>query len=71
MKCKNVIKIYCKLKIKYLNNFNKTYQFIIIINLKQRRYYSIKNEQTSTKISDFIVIFRDSIVNLWFTIFDI
>lgn len=58
MKGKNIIKIYCKLKTKYLNNFNKTYQFIIIINLKQRRYYSIKNEQTSTKISDFIVIFR-------------
>lgn len=58
MKGKNIIKIYCKLKTNYLNNFNKTYQFIIIINLKQRRYYSIKNEQTSTKISDFIVIFR-------------
>lgn len=35
MKCKNIIKIYCKLKTKYLNNFNKTYQFIIIINLKR------------------------------------
>lgn len=34
-------------------------------------FLPMKNEQTLTKISDFIVGFLDSIVNLWFTTFDI